>query len=78
MGGDNLRVNGINNMYSSVNTLQISSGKNVAANVKAPVMTKDQMAQLLSFMTYQQNKMNLKLVRIASQLYTGKSIDQLA
>ncbi|ACJ75630.1 conserved hypothetical protein [Thermosipho africanus TCF52B] len=73
-----MRVNGINNMYSSVNTLQISSGKNVAANVKAPVMTKDQMAQLLSFMTYQQNKMNLKLVRIASQLYTGKSIDQLA
>jgi hypothetical protein len=78
LGGDNLRVNGINNVYSSVNTLQISSGKNVAANVKAPVMTKDQMAQLLSFMTYQQNKMNLKLVRIASQLYTGKSIDQLA
>ena len=71
-----MRINGLSSpaykpIYNPVNVSQ-----NVSNSTKSPVMTKEQMAQLLSFMTYKQNDMNLKLVRIAGELYAGKNIDQ--
>lgn len=43
----------------------------------SPVMTKEQMEQILFFSLYQQTGLNVKLVRIAGELY-GKMMDQLA
>ncbi|MBT1247992.1 MULTISPECIES: hypothetical protein [Thermosipho] len=68
-----MRIAGVGNI-----TYTPHMSKAVETSVqKNTVMSKEQMAQLLSFMTYQQNNMNLKLVRIASALYSGKRIDQL-
>jgi hypothetical protein len=35
------------------------------------------MEQILFFSLYQQTGLNLKLVRIAGELYSGKTLDQL-
>ncbi|AJG40000.1 hypothetical protein TRQ7_00750 [Thermotoga sp. RQ7] len=42
-----------------------------------PVMSKEQMEQILFFSLYQQTGLDLKLVRIAGELYSGKTMDQL-
>lgn len=42
-----------------------------------PVISKEQMEQILFFSLYQQTGLNLKLVRIAGELYSGKTLDQL-
>ncbi|QTA38977.1 hypothetical protein JYK00_03420 [Thermosipho ferrireducens] len=73
-----MRVNGINNMnYYPIRQTSAATPANQSPQSNQTVMSKEQMAQLLSFMTYQQNKMNLKLVRIAGELFAGKSIDQI-
>ncbi|ABR30803.1 hypothetical protein SU69_04820 [Thermosipho melanesiensis] len=66
-----MRISGVSNISYTPRIV----AKTVSQQ-KTPIMTKEQMAQLLSFMTYQQNNMNLKLVRIAGALYSGKKIDQ--
>ncbi len=40
--------------------------------------TKDLMLKTLEFAMYMQNSLNLKLVRIAGELYQGQNLDTLA
>ncbi|WP_296906291.1 hypothetical protein [Thermotoga sp.] len=42
-----------------------------------PVMSKQQMEQILFFSLYQQTGLSVKLVRIAGELYSGRTLDQL-
>ncbi|PLV56891.1 hypothetical protein [Thermotoga sp. SG1] len=47
------------------------------SNGSTPVMSKEQMERILFFSLYQQAGLNVKLVRIAGELYSGKTLDQL-
>lgn len=44
----------------------------------APVMSKDEIEQLTSFMFYKQTGITMKLVRTVGELYQGSNLDVLA
>ncbi|PLV59477.1 hypothetical protein [Thermotoga sp. KOL6] len=60
-------------VYPNYTTRSATSNPNTTT-----VMSKEQMEQILFFALYQQTGLNMKLVRIAAELYSGKNLDLFA
>ncbi|ABS60636.1 hypothetical protein [Fervidobacterium nodosum] len=79
-----MRIEGLGGIGVNPYVYQNASVKRSEANpqiqqAQAQVQqSSDMMLKLLEFAFYKQNAMNLKLVRIAGELYQGKNFDALA
>ncbi len=79
-----MRIEGLNEIGTNPYVYQSSSVRRSEANpqiqqAQAEVQqSSDMMLKLLEFAFYKQNAMNLKLVRIAGELFQGKNLNALA
>lgn len=77
-------IDGISSQYNKPLYLSNFDYGNNLVNVKTqtnnenPVISKEEMEQLMSFAMYKQTGMTMKLVRTVGELYQGQSIDLLA
>ncbi|PNR96668.1 hypothetical protein [Petrotoga sp. 9PWA.NaAc.5.4] len=64
-------------MYLKNYTQNVVNSQSHNSN-NAPVMSKDEIKQLTSFMLYKQTGITMKLVRTVGALYEGSNLDILA
>ncbi|MEJ5257560.1 MAG: hypothetical protein WHS64_04845 [Fervidobacterium sp.] len=77
-----MQVNGLGSGYTGISmfpiqrSVPVHSGTSGVSDVQTQVnQAKELMLKTLEFAFYKQQDMNLKLVRIAGQLYQGQNID---
>ncbi len=68
-----MRVEGVGYTYNPYTYSKTQNTQQPAPQT----LNKDQMIQLLNFMTYQQNGLALRMVRIATENYLNAQINQL-